>query len=68
MSQTTTHRVAGMTCSHCVHAISQEVGAVPGVTDVQVDLSAGLVTVASAGPVEPTVLAEAVAEAGYQLV
>jgi copper ion binding protein len=64
---TTTYRVQGMTCDHCVRAITEEVGAVPGVTGVRVDLTDGSVAVASDRPVDRTRLAEAVAEAGYQL-
>ncbi|MGH3767547.1 MAG: heavy-metal-associated domain-containing protein [Pseudonocardiaceae bacterium] len=32
--------VTGMTCQHCVSAVSQGIGAIVGVTDVQVDLAA----------------------------
>jgi copper chaperone CopZ len=34
---TTTYTVKGMTCSHCVNAVSTEVGGLPGVTAVDVD-------------------------------
>jgi copper ion binding protein len=64
----TTYRVTGMTCAHCVSAITTEVGSVPGVADVRVDLAAGAVEVASDRPVNRAALAEAVADAGYQLV
>jgi copper ion binding protein len=36
-----TFAVTGMTCEHCVHAVETEVGALPGVTGVAVDLQAG---------------------------
>jgi copper chaperone len=38
-------RVEGMSCQHCVMAVSDAVNALPGVGNVDVDLDAGLVTV-----------------------
>ena len=68
MSSTATYTVSGMTCSHCVNAVSEEVGNIPGVTDVQVDLASGAVTITSGAPVEETAVQAAVDEAGYELV
>ncbi|MFC4020851.1 heavy-metal-associated domain-containing protein [Micromonospora sp. GCM10011542] len=65
---TTTYQVQGMTCGHCVSAVSSEVGAIAGVTDVQVDLTAGRVTVTSEAPLDPASVRAAVDEAGYDLV
>ena len=64
---TSTYTVVGMTCEHCVRAVTEEVGALEGVTGVEVDLASGLVTVSSITPVEDAVVAEAVAEAGYEV-
>ena len=64
---TSTYTVVGMTCEHCVRAVTEEVGALEGVTGVEVDLTSGLVTVSSTTPVEDAVVAEAVAEAGYEV-
>ncbi|PRX09769.1 heavy-metal-associated domain-containing protein [Actinoplanes italicus] len=64
---TQTYTVTGMTCSHCVNSVSAEVGKVPGVTDVQVDLASGTVTITSDQPVDETAVAAAVDEAGYEL-
>ncbi|MBG0831706.1 heavy-metal-associated domain-containing protein [Planomonospora sp. ID67723] len=65
---TTTYTVAGMTCGHCVSSVTEEVGAVPGVTGVDVDLAAGRVSVDSDGPIDPAAVAAAVEEAGYEVV
>jgi len=62
-----TYDVTGMTCGHCVNSVSTEVGAIPGVTDVAVDLSTGKVTVVSRSPVDTAAIAKAVDEAGYKL-
>ena len=41
MSSTTTYSVTGMTCAHCVAAVTEEVGGLAGVSAVDVDLNAG---------------------------
>jgi copper chaperone len=64
---TSTYTVTGMTCGHCVSAVSEEVGALPGVTEVQVDLPTGAVTVTSETPLDDAAVAAAVEEAGYEL-
>jgi copper chaperone len=64
---TATYTVTGMTCAHCVNAVSEEVGAVPGVTDVAVDLGSGALTVTSEAPVDDAAIEAAVDEAGYAL-
>jgi copper chaperone len=68
---TTTYGVTGMTCAHCVSAVQAEVGALPGVSAVAVDLVAGetsTVRVTSAAPLADSDIAAAVDEAGYELV
>ena len=37
--------VEGMSCEHCVKAVTNAVGALPGIGSVAVDLDAGTVTV-----------------------
>jgi copper chaperone len=68
MTTTAVYTVAGMTCGHCVNSVSTEVSAIPTVTDVQVDLATGRVTVTSDQPVDDAAIAAAVDEAGYQVV
>jgi copper chaperone CopZ len=65
---TTTYRVSGMTCEHCVRAVTEEIGDLEGVASVAVDLvPEGVSTVTVEGdPGEPAVAA-AVDEAGYEL-
>ena len=68
---TQTFSVTGMTCGHCVSAVTSELQQIQGVTDVSVDLVAGgasSVTVDSAQPVDESAVAAALDEAGdYQL-
>ena len=64
---TSTFGVTGMTCEHCVRAVTEEVRRIDGVADVTVDLPTGGLTITSSDPVEEAAVAEAVEEAGYQL-
>ncbi|GAA4607898.1 copper ion binding protein [Actinoplanes octamycinicus] len=64
---TQTYTVTGMTCSHCVTSVSTEIGQLPGVSAVQVDLPSGAVTVTSDQPLDQAAVAAAVDEAGYEL-
>ncbi len=59
--------ITGMVCQHCVSAVTQEVGAIDGVTDVQVDLATGRVRVTSSGPLDDAAVRAAVDEAGYAI-
>ncbi|MEO5838010.1 MAG: cation transporter [Acidimicrobiales bacterium] len=60
--------VAGMTCDHCVRAVTAEVAKIAGVERVDVNLSTGSVTVVSVEPIDLAALAAAVDEAGYEVV
>jgi copper chaperone CopZ len=64
---TSTYTVTGMTCAHCVGAVREEVGRIPGVTDVAVDLASGLVTITSERSVDTEDVRAMVDEAGYEL-
>ena len=57
-----------MTCGHCVTAVTEEVTKIAGVSEVQVDLASGAVSVASESPLDTAAVEEAVEEAGYGLV
>jgi len=66
MSCTETYTVVGMTCDHCARSVSAEVGALAGVTNVNVDVPSGQVTVTSDG-LDGNQVRGAVEEAGYTL-
>jgi len=61
-----TYNVVGMTCGHCVAAVSEEVGELPGVSAVDVDLASGAVVV-SGSDVGGDAVRAAVEAAGYSL-
>ncbi|WP_060930042.1 heavy-metal-associated domain-containing protein [Granulicoccus phenolivorans] len=63
---TTTYRVDGMTCGHCVASVTRQVATVPGASAVEVDLtSGGVSTVTVTGPVDPDEVRAAITKAGY---
>ncbi|RBY92493.1 cation-transporting ATPase [Blastococcus sp. TF02-8] len=64
---TSTYTVVGMTCGHCVSAVTEEVNELPGVTAVQVDLATGGLSVTSDTAVDESAVRAAVEEAGYAL-
>lgn len=63
----TAYTVEGMTCGHCVSAVTEEITKIAGVRGVQVDLGTGRVTVSSETPLADADVAAAVDEAGYDL-
>ena len=67
MGRTSTYTVTGMTCGHCVAAVTEEVSELPGVEQVDVVLETGALTVTSSEPIDPTAVRGAVEEAGYHL-
>jgi copper chaperone len=67
MSTTSSYTVTGMTCGHCVQAVTDEVSAIGGVEKVEVDLATGALTVVSTGALPRAAIEAAVDEAGYAL-
>ncbi|NGN95060.1 heavy-metal-associated domain-containing protein [Nocardioides sp. KC13] len=59
--------VVGMTCGHCVASVTEEVTEIAGVSNVDVDLASGNVTVTSAEPISDDAIRAAIEEAGYSL-
>lgn len=67
---TTEVRVQGMTCEHCVAAVTKEFSNLPGVQEVSVDLVSGgvsTVRIASDAELDADTVAAALDEAGYDL-
>jgi copper chaperone len=60
--------VIGMTCAHCVQAVTEELTALPGVTGVDVELRVGaasIVVITSRSELDPEAVSAAIDEAGY---
>src|ERR1700740_3776360 len=58
--------VTGMSCEHCARAVRAEIGKLPGVTDVDVDVAAGKVQITGEQVPGDAALREAIEEAGYE--
>jgi copper chaperone len=65
-SEQRTFNVTGMSCEHCVAAVGEEVGALAGVSGVDVNLASGAVVVRGSG-VDDEAVRAAVEAAGYAL-
>lgn len=61
----TVFEVQGMSCAHCIAAITSAVTALPGVTAVDVDLAAARVRVD--GTANPAAVTAAIEDAGYDV-
>ena len=67
----TTITIAGMTCAHCVGSVTEELIAIDGVENVDVELNAGGVsraTITSIAAVGSERMNNAVTDAGYHLI
>ncbi|MFD1212183.1 heavy-metal-associated domain-containing protein [Arthrobacter sp. GCM10027362] len=68
---TTRINIDGMTCNHCIDAVTEELSSLEGVQQVDIELNKGGIstaTVTSTGALDPEQIGEAVAEAGYLVV
>jgi len=61
-----TYTVTGMTCSHCVLSVREEIGELACVESLDVDLATGRLAVRGDG-IDDAAIADAVAEAGYEV-
>jgi len=59
--------VEGMTCSHCEESVKAAVSAIPGVTDVQVNLQEKTVTVTHDETVSFDAIKNEIEEQGYDV-
>jgi copper chaperone CopZ len=60
------YTVSGMSCGHCAQSVTEELTALPGVTEVDVDVEAGQVVVRSAAPLAESDVRAAIEEAGFR--
>jgi copper chaperone len=64
--ETRDYTVQGMTCSHCVLSVREEVSEAPGVSAVDVDLASGRMTI-TGQDIDDDAVRAAVADAGYEV-
>ena len=61
-------KIKGMSCQHCVMAVTKALAALDGVNDVNVDLKNGVASYEEVKAVDPKMVAAAVKKAGYEVV
>ena len=64
----TTIKIKGMTCNHCVMAVTKALNEIEGIQEVEVDLSKGEATFEEVQPVDMSIVREGVKKAGYEVV
>jgi len=63
----TTIKVTGMSCQHCVNAVTKALSGIEGLLDVQVSLEKGEAQFAESKPVSREIIREALKKAGHDL-
>jgi copper chaperone len=63
-----TVKIKGMSCSHCVMAVTKALSSIEGITNVSVDLKSGDATFEETAPVDMSVIRERLKNAGYETV
>jgi len=64
----TTIKIKGMSCQHCVMAVTTALSGIEGIKNVQVDLSKGEATFSEDRPVEKALIRERIQKAGFEVV
>lgn len=62
-----TIKIKGMTCRHCVMAVTRALGGIAGISGVEVDLEKGEASFREEAPVDRELLREAIAAAGFEI-
>jgi len=63
-----TIKIKGMTCQHCVMAVTKALSGIDGIRNVKVNLERGEASFDEVKPVEMSVIRERVKKAGYDVV
>ena len=63
----TTIKIKGMSCNHCVMAVTKALSGIEGVANVNVDLAKGEATFEETKPVDRAVIGERVRKAGFEV-
>ena len=64
----TTIKIRGMSCQHCVMAVTKALGGIEGIKDVRVDLEKGEATFTEEKPVDKALIGERIMKAGFDVV
>ena len=63
-----TIKIKGMTCNHCVVAVTKALNEIDGIKDVKVDLEKGEATFDEGKPIDMDLVREKIKKAGYEVV
>ena len=63
-----TIKIKGMTCNHCVMAVTKVLNEIAGIKDVKVDLEKGEATFNEGNPIDMDLVREKIKKAGYEVV
>ena len=63
----TTIKIKGMSCKHCVMAVTKTLGGIDGIKDVQVDLEKGEATFTEEKPIVRAIVRERIVKAGFDI-
>lgn len=67
MPTTRTYLVSGMTCQSCARKVASTVEQLPGISNLDLDLTTGAITLTSDNPINDGDVQHAVENAGYRL-
>jgi copper chaperone len=62
-----TIQIKGMSCNHCVMAVTKALSGIDGISNVKVDLAKGEASFDEAKPVDRNVIRERIKKAGYEV-
>ena len=62
-----TIKIKGMSCQHCVMAVTKALGSIEGIKDVRVDLEKGEATFTEVKPIDRKAIAEKIKKAGFEV-
>ncbi|MEN6509768.1 MAG: cation transporter [Smithella sp.] len=62
-----TIKIKGMSCQHCVMAVTKALNAIDGIENVKVDLKTETASYDETRPVDMAVVTEAIKKAGYDV-
>ena len=63
-----TIKIKGMSCNHCVMAVTKALNEIEGIEDVKVDLAKGEADFDEVRPVDMNIVRKAIKKAGYEIV
>lgn len=61
-------KIRGMTCQHCVAAVTKALSSIEGIDNVSVDLESGEATFEENIPVDPRIIREKIEDEGYEII